>query len=159
MTPSINGPQTVWLSGPIMTFLNKIVFPAIWAILLAGIPVFTYTLTGRFSVGSDFRFIGLFVILSVLPLGWLTAHLQNVGYRGRELVIKNYWREEAIRFEDIEAVEPVWWYRGRLVRVRLRRETQFGNLVYYMPKWAPLKTMFSHPERELREIIGSPGLH
>ena len=53
-------------------------------------------------------------------------------------------------------MEPVWWYRGRVVRVRFRRDTQFGTLVYYMPKWGPMRAMFDAPEQELLDVIRTP---
>jgi hypothetical protein len=69
--------------------------------------------------------------------------------------VANYWREARIAFEDVEAVEPVWWYRGRMVRIRFRRETPFGDTVYYLPKWGPIRCLFAAPDEELREILAS----
>ena len=146
--------HTIWLSGAILTFLNKLVFPVAWLALLMGIPLWVYVTMERIHVAPGFEFIVWFVLISTLPLLWLTVHLQLVGYRGQELVVANYWREARIPFKDIEAVEPVWWYKGRLVRVRFARKTPFGSLVYYMPKWGPARALFSSPEEELRRIIG-----
>ena len=147
--------HTIWLSGPVLTFLNKLVLPVLWLAVLVGVPTWLYVTMGRISIRSDFQFIAWFFLIATLPLTWLTVHLQLVGYQGGELVVANYWREARIPFACVEAVEPVWWYRGRLVRIRFNRATPFGTLVYYAPKWGPLRTMLSSPEQELRRILGT----
>jgi hypothetical protein len=97
-------------------------------------------------------------LIVTVPDGWLSVHLQLVGYDGHELVVANSWRERRIPLEQIAAVERVWWYRGRLVRIRFNRPTVFGSTLYYIPKWSMFKTIFSHPEHELRRIVSSIGL-
>jgi hypothetical protein len=82
--------------------------------------------------------------------------VQKVGYVGRELVISNYFRTERIPFDSIEAIEPVWWNYRRMVRIRLRSNTSFGQVVYYIPKWAAFKCMWVAPEKELRERWRGP---
>ncbi len=147
--------QTCWLSGAILTFLNKVVLPVFWLAILAGVPAWVFVTTGRISIRSDFRFMTGFALLATVPLAWVSAHLQRVGYRGRELVIANYWRRARIPFDHVEAVERVWWYKGRLVRVSFNRPTPFGTTVYYLPKWGPVRAMCSAPEQELRSILAS----
>jgi len=129
--------------------------PAVWLSILIGTPLWVYLTMGHISIRPDFRFIVGFVVIATVPLTWLTVHLQRVGYCDRELVVANYWRNARIPFEHIEAVESVWWYKGRLVRVRFNCETPFGSFVYYMPKWRPLFALSSAPEEELRDIISS----
>ena len=145
---------TIWLSGAILTFLNKLVFPVAWLALIAGVPLWVYATLGRIQIAPGFQFIVWFALIATAPVLWLTLHLQLVGYSGRELVVANYWREARIPFKNIEAVEPVWWYKGRLVRVRFTGKTPFGSMVYYLPKWGPARAMFSSPEEELRRVIG-----
>jgi hypothetical protein len=145
--------ETQWLSGAFLTFLNKVVLPILWFAILLGVPLWVIATSGQLSVASGFRFIVAFVLIATVPLTWLTFHLQRVGYTDRNLVISNYLREARIVFEDVEAVEPVWWYRGRLVRIRFKRRTPFGSLVYYMPKWGPMRAMFSEPEKVLQRLI------
>src|SRR5579872_862323 len=125
--------RTVWLSGSIQTFLSKVVMPTVWLGILIGVPVWVYVTVGRIFIRPDFRFLVWFALIASVPLTWFTVHLQLVGYRGKELIVANYWQEARIPFADIEAVEPVWWYKGRLVRIRFKRQTAFGALVYYMP--------------------------
>jgi len=147
--------QIVWLSGSVLTFLNKVVFPVIWFAVLVGVPIWVYVTMGRLSIRSDFQFIVWFFLIATVPLTWITVHLQLVGYQGGELVVANYWRDARIPFQSVAAVERVWWYRGRLVRVRFHSSTPFGIVVYYVPKWGPLRGMFSSPEQELRRILAA----
>jgi hypothetical protein len=130
--------HTTWLSGAVLTFVNKLVLPVIWLVALAGVTIWVYLTMGRISIRSDFQFIV-----------WL------VGYNDRELVVANYWREARIPFESVEAVEPVWWYKGRLVRIVFNCRTPFGSVIYYMPKWGPFRAVFSAPEQELRKILAA----
>jgi hypothetical protein len=145
--------QPVWLSGAILTFLNKVVFPTLWLTVLAWVVIWAVVTDGKIAISRGFGFIVIFVLFSTVFLLWMTVHLQLVGYCGRELVIANYWREARIPFDQVAAVEPVWWYRGRLVRIRFHRPTPFGAFVYYLPKWGPLRAMFSKPEEELRRLL------
>ena len=157
LSPASSETPTVWLSGVIQTFMSKLVMPVIGLAAVIGVPLWVYLTMGRISIRSDFQFIVWFALIATALLSWLTAHLQLVGYRGRELVVANYWREARIPFEQIEAVEPVWWYKGRLVRIRFNRRTPFSSVVYYMPKWGPLRAMFSAPEEELRRVVWTTG--
>jgi hypothetical protein len=145
---------TIWLSGAILTFMNKLVFPVAWVALTVGVPLWIYATMGRIQISPRFEFIVWFALIATAPLLWLTMHLQLVGYSGRELVVANYWRKARIPFKSIDAVEPVWWYKGRLVRVRFAGKTPFGSMIYYMPKWGPARAAFSAPEEELRRVIG-----
>ncbi len=156
MADSLGAPAAepaVWLSGAVLTLLNKLILPALWLAVVVGLPASVLATAGRISVAPGFRFIVAFALGATVLLGWFTVHLQSVGYRGRELLVKNYWKQAAIPFEHVEAVEPVWWYRGRVVRVRFRQETPFGSVVYYMPKWGPMRAMFESPEKELQEVM------
>jgi hypothetical protein len=147
--------RPVWLSGAILTLLNKLIFPVAWLACLVGIPLWVLATVGRISIAGGFEFIVWFALIATVPLTWVTVHLQLVGYRGQELVVASYWREARIPFEHVEAVEKVWWYRGRLVRIRFNRRTPFGSIVYYMPKWGSFRAMFSSPEEELRRIVAT----
>ncbi len=145
--------QTVWLSGEIITLLNKLVFPVTWLALILGFPAIVLMKTGHISVASDFLFLLLAVLMGTALMLWFSMRLQRVGYAGRELIVSSYWRGARIPFDQIDAVEPVWWYRRRLVRVRLRSESPFGQTIYYLPKWGFIRCLWSSPDKELRDLI------
>jgi hypothetical protein len=155
MSPSPDA-ETVWLSGAILTPLNKLL-PVLWLTALAGVVVWVFATTGRIAIAPDFRFlVALTLVATGVLLGW-TVRLQRVGYRGRELIVSNYRRAAHIPFSEVEAVEPVWWYRGRMVRIRFRGQTPFGSTVYDLPKWGPIRCLYASPHEELRGIISNGG--
>lgn len=151
--PTGTSQSTVWLSGEVITLLNKLVLPGVWLVFLVGIVLWTLLKLGRISIASDFRFFVAVVLLGTAFMLWMSARLERVGYVGRELIVSNYRREIRIPFDHIEAVEPVWWYRRRMVRIRFRYDTAFGQVVYYMPKWGFLRCFGRAPEKELRDLI------
>lgn len=144
---------TTWLSGPILTFINKLLMPIAWFGFVIGVPAWVFITAGQLAIARDFYFIVGFAVVATALLSWFTAHLQLVGYQGRYLLVANYWKKAAIPFQQVEAVESVWWYRGRLVRIRFNQPTPFGSVVYYMPKWAMFRGMFSSPEKELQPVL------
>jgi hypothetical protein len=150
---AVSGERTVWLSGECTTFFNKLFFPVVWLALISSFLLGTLVRTGHISIATDFRFLVVAILIGTAFMLWFSVRLQRVGYAGKELVISNYWREARIPFNQVEAVEPVWWYRGRLVRIQLRSESPFGDVVYYLPKWGFIRCLWSSPDKELRQLI------
>jgi hypothetical protein len=148
----------VWLSGALLTLLNKLLFPCVWLGCLGGILLAAFVRTGRISIASDFRFFAALLLAATVFMLWTSARLQRVGYSRGHLVVANYWREARIPFHQVEAVEPVWWYRNRMVRIRFNQRTAFGSTVYYLPKWGPLRAMFDSPDKQLKEILSAKDL-
>ena len=146
----------VWLSGAVVTFLNKLLFPALWLGGLAGLVLAALLRNGHVSIAPGFRFFALLVIAATVFMLWVSARIQRVGYAGTDLLVANYMREVRIPFTGVEAVESVWWYRNRMVRIRFRYQTPVGTMVYYLPKWGGLRAMFSSPDEELRSILSRP---
>jgi hypothetical protein len=153
VAPSEDRP--VWLSGAILTLLNKLVFPVLWLGGGSGFLFWVYLRNGRIAIEPGFRLIVGFALLATVFLVWFAARLYRVGYAGSDLVVSDYFREARIPFDQIEAVEPVWWYRRRMVRIIFRQETLFGDTIYYLPKWGPLRGLFTAPEEELRDLISA----
>ena len=154
--PSNDADPPVWLSGAVVTFLNKLLFPALWLGGLAGLVLAALLSNGHISVAPGFHFFALLVVASTVFMLWISARIQRVGYAGTDLVVANYWREARVPFKEVEAVESVWWYRNRMVRVRFSPATPFGTTIYYLPKWGGLRAMFSSPDEELRTILSRP---
>jgi hypothetical protein len=144
--------SVVWLSGEFVTAVNK-VGPVLW---VAGAAAAYWDLllkTGYVFLGRALSpFLVVFLAATIFMV-WLCLRVQRVGYAGRELVVSNYLRTERIPFDSIDAVEPVWWNYRRMVRIRLQSKTSFGQVVYYIPKWAAFKCMWVAPEKELRELL------
>jgi hypothetical protein len=144
---------TVWLSGRIQTFLNKVVFPIILLVVAAGLPLWVIATTGRLSIAREFYFVVAFALVASVLSVRLAGRIYTVGYAGRDLVLSDNGRETRIPFEQIESINRVWWYRGEMIRIVFRSGTPFGGSVYYLPKWGPLRWFSASPVRELRNII------
>jgi hypothetical protein len=143
-----------WLSGEVVTFFNKI-GPVIWLAATAGALSAVVLKTGRLFIAPAFRPLGVFFLLATVFIFWLSVRLHRVGHSGRDLIVSNYLRQVRIPFDQVEAVEPVWWYYRRMVRIRLRSSTSFGQVVYYIPKWAAFKCLWVAPDKELRELLAT----
>jgi hypothetical protein len=99
--------QPVWLSGAILTLLNKIGFPVLWLTVIAFVSIRAFVIFGRLSIANGFGFIVGFILVSTVFMIWMSLQLHLVGYVGRELVVDNYYREARIPFEQVAAVESV----------------------------------------------------
>jgi len=148
-------PQPVtWLSGEIVTFFNKI-GAVLWLAAVAGAFSGILLKTGHLFIAPAFRPLIAFVLLATAFTFWLSGRIQRVGYTRRDLIVSNYLRRERIPLDQVEAVEPVWWYYRHMVRIRLRSHTSFGQVVYYIPKWAAFKGLWVAPERELQDLLAT----
>lgn len=146
----------IWLSGGIVTVINK-VGPVLWLAAVVGALSGIFLKTGHFLIAPGFRPVIAFVFLATGYMFWLSARIQRVGYTGRDLIVSNYLRQERIPFDQVEAVEPVWWYYRRMVRIRMRTHSSFGYVVYYIPKWAAIRCFWIAPEKELRNLLDDAG--
>jgi hypothetical protein len=148
-------PQPViWLSGEIVTFFNK-TGAVLWLAAVVGVFLRILLKTGHIFIAPAFRPLIAFVLLATAFTFWLSGHIQRVGYIERDLIVSNYLRQERIPFDQVEAAESVWWYFRRMVRIRLRSRTSFGQVVYYIPKWAAFKCLWVAPERELQDLLAA----
>ena len=150
--------RPVWLSGELLTLLNKLVFPTVCLAVLAGLVLAVVVSTNQIWVGGGFGLVVVVVLLVTGLMMWMSFYLERVGYTGGELIVANYWREARVPFEEIEAVEPIWWYRPRMVRIRFSKQTPFGTVVYYLPKWTFANSSATTPEQELRDLLMQAGV-
>jgi hypothetical protein len=129
--------------------------PVIGLLIVVGVLLWVYITRGRISVPPEFEFIGGVALIATPLLTWLIVHLQRVDYCGRELVVRNYWRDARIPLENIAAVEPVWGTRAAWFGFASIAKYPFGSVVYYIPKRGPVRAMVSAPEEELRRVIST----
>jgi hypothetical protein len=149
---SIEAREVTWLSGEIVTFINKI-GSVIWLAVVAGSFLEIFLKNGRVFIAPGFGLLIAFVLLATVFIGWLSIRIQRVGYVKGHLIVSNYLRQEQIPFDQVETAEPVWWYYRRMVCIRLRSDTTFGRVLYYIPKWAAIKCFWVAPEKELQEVL------
>lgn len=151
--PHPNSAHIQWLSGAIVTPLNMFVFPWLWYGTLLAVVAFLWV---RFRHFPDLRSLGIFGIMLLAMtvfVAWVSSRTKRVGICDGRLVISNYRRTVFLDYREVEAVENVWWYWRRLVRLRFRAPTEFGEVVYYIPKWSGFMWLVTDPTQELRERI------
>ena len=85
MSPSADPP--VWLSGAILTFLNKMVFPIVWCPALLGILTAMVDRSGHLVAVRGWGSTYLFILTPTVGLLWLSSRFERVGYQGRELPV------------------------------------------------------------------------
>lgn len=142
-----------WLSGEIVTPLNMYVLPWLWYGALAAGLIY---LTVRFGHFPDLRKLGVFGLLLLgvtIFIAWVSGRTKRVGVCDGQLVVSNYRKTLLIPYAQVAAVENVWWYWRRLVRIRFRGPTEFGSLIYYIPRFAGVMFYFADPTADLRERI------
>ena len=147
------GDDVRWLSGAIVTPLNMYVFPYLWySVLLGAVAYYTFK-TGHLPDLGKLGFYAVWLLGVTVFVIWMSSRTKRVGIAGGQLVVSNYFREVQIPFRQVAAVEGVWWYWRRLVRIRFGPPSEFGETIYYIPKWAPLRALYSNPADELRRIV------
>ena len=136
-----------------MTPLNMFVFPYLWYAFLLAAVVFITLKSGHLPDIGKFGFYAVWLLAVTVFVFWQSSRTKRVGVAGGELVVSSYFREERIPFKQVEAVESVWWYWRRLVRIRFSPPSGFGETIYYIPKWAALVALYSNPANQLRLIM------
>lgn len=84
--PSNDADATVWLSGAVATFLNRLLFPALWLGGLAGLLLATLIRNGHILIAPGFRLFALLVVAATVFMLWVSARIERVGYAGTDLV-------------------------------------------------------------------------
>jgi hypothetical protein len=141
------------------TLLAKYGVPASLALVLVMGPVMRLMLTGG-SLPEQPEFPAVFPKLvgglSVLIWSYalyLSYRIKEVILDGDHLIVSGWRRRLQIPLQQVESVEQVWW-RPRSAELLLRRETEFGNRILFLPMqpamlpWIPSPTV-----QELRELI------
>jgi hypothetical protein len=144
---------SIWLCGEISTFIHKVVSPGIWFSVMAYAGYAVVTGKVSQSLGTNLMF-GIPILGTAIYIGWVTAHLQRVGHRGRMLLVANYWRRTEIPFEQIKSIRTGIFTSTRMVRIGFNQPTPFGSFVYYMPKWRLIQAIDgSVDQRDLQKLV------
>lgn len=149
--------STVWLSGEVATLANKLIIPTVWVAILAGVLLSVFVNISQLAMTRQFSVFALLGITFTGFMIWMSTRIQRVGYADGELIIASYLRDVRVPFRQVEAIEPVWWLRTRMVRIRFSEPNRFGRVVYYMPKWT-LGVSVTTPEQELRDVLMQAGV-
>lgn len=130
------------------TFLMKVIFPTIW-ISIFGMGTALLWFGGLHGKGGQLPppemkwvFLAVWLIGSTVILR-LCGTLKKVSLGDGVIVVSNYRKEIRIPAGEILDVTENPWINIRPVTIRLRRTTEFGDTVVFMPK-----TQLGWPWRE-----------
>jgi hypothetical protein len=135
-----------------LTFVAKVVMPGLWILVW-----FVMTLTAL--VGVDGR-TGppppLFFVMGIggtAILYFTVMRYMKVSVGESFLYVSNYLKEIKIPLSDIGDVTEIVWLRGHPVTIHLKRRSEFGSKITFMPHSQGLKFLSPHPVvGELKEL-------
>ena len=143
------------------TFLAKFIIPAVAFIAAAALfvtPFFVMPLLGEepFAWGP-----ALIALCCVGVTAWwcytVYIPLKVVGVEGANLWVSNYVKEIAVPLSEVRQVEEVEQFKQKLIVVSLKRPTEFGREIKFLPR-AQLRVLKEHSVvGELRGLMESRG--
>ena len=137
----------------LQTFLNKIVFPAIW------IPVWGFAALAMFFgrvEGPEPPLKWIFLVAWIVGCAviyWTCIRLKEVSVDDNFLYVSNYLKEIAIPLSEIRDVTENKWINLHPVTIHLKSPTEFGDKIVFMPTVRYFAFFSSHPVvNELKEL-------
>jgi hypothetical protein len=140
------------------TMFYKLVLPTIWIGVFSAVTTALFFGVGRDQNGTPPPVAMRYIFLAITLTGaaffyWTCMRLKTVWLEGGRLWVSNALRSEPVPLGDVETVREWWWQSPRLIAVRFRRTTGFGNSILFMP---PLRVVIwgTHPTaEELRAVV------
>lgn len=132
------------------TFIMKLVFPALW-ISVFGFGTaslwldFMHDKNGT-SPPSEMKFMFLIMWLAGTAfILWSCARLKRVRLDDKHIHVSNYRREISIPLSLIAGVTEIRWINIHPVTIHLRKDTEFGRSITFMPTIRFFALWSSHP--------------
>lgn len=141
------------------TLLLKAVLPPVWILgfgaAVLGIWSGRVRLEGPTESLSLMRWLFLFMwAFGAGFIYWAGARLKRVQLDGATLLVSNYRDTIRIPLRDIAEITENRWLSLHPVTLHLRRPSEFGQEIVFMPRVRPFGLWFSHPVvGELRDLI------
>jgi hypothetical protein len=131
-----------------MTFFNKIVVPILYIVGVAG-GTLAISLNRR-NMPPDAPGFSPLLFIVFLGLGgvaiyWTTTRLKYVRMDDRFLYISNGLREIEVPLRDVTEVRYSRWTRPHLVTVEFAHETEFGEIIVFIPSIRMFAFWSVHP--------------
>lgn len=147
MTRTISSSQTFWV---------KFFFPVLWIGVLVTVTLLLFLRPEPSGPEeqSGVKWVFLVCTVSVIFLIYrVVIRLKRVRMSNQALYVSNYRREIRIPLEEVEEVAEIRWMSPHPVAIKLRRETDFGREVLFMPKERRFSFLSPHPV--VGEILGA----
>jgi len=143
------------------TFFYKFVFPAFWIGMVVFVTLLTFLVPGSFEGDGAVRDVRWMVLgAAVVGTGliyWACMRVKRVFLDENEFVISNYRRTIRVPLRDVERVSSSALLNPELIWLHLRRPTEFGNRIVFMPKQRFFRGFTRHPlAQRLSDLLVSP---
>ena len=136
----------------------KIVLPAFWIPCFSFAPISIFILSDEGPQSPD-AWIFLFVwIAGSAFLLWDSVRLKVVNVDENFLYVSNYLKEIAIPLSEIYDVTENVWLNTHPVTIHLKKPSEFGGRIVFMPK-TRFSFFSSHPVvKELKQLARSKAI-
>ena len=144
-----------------LTFLYKFVLPATWIGMFAVVTLLMFIAPDSFEGDGDVRemrwtFLAATAVGSAL-IYWACIRIKRVHLAGRQFVVSNYRKTIRIPFRDVERASSSRFMNPQLIWLHLRRPSDFGSRIAFMPRQSFFRRHGRHPLVErLNELLASP---
>ena len=142
------------------TALAKFVIPA--AIFAAAAALLTIFFAVPLLSDEPFTTGGALISLVVagVLIRWGSAYvsLKAVSLDGRRLLVSNYRKQIAVPLSEVRRVAEVEQFKQKLVVLSLKRPTEFGREIKFLPRAQPRLWKEHSVVGELKELIESRGI-
>lgn len=141
------------------TVLVKLIFPPAWFLGFGAGALALWSASARLQGGADPLMPSKWLFLIAWVAGsafiyWGCVRLKRVQLDGSTLLISNYRTTIVVPLRDVESVTENRWINTHPVTLHLRRPTDFGSDIMFMPTVRLFGFWSSHPVvGELRELI------
>jgi hypothetical protein len=142
------------------TALAKFAIPAtIYAAAAALLIIFfAVPLLSEEPFSSGGALISLVVAGVLIRWGSAYVPLKAVSLDGRHLLVSNYRKEIAVPLSEVEQVAEVKQFEQKLVVLSLKRPTEFGREIKFLPRAQPRLWKEHSVVGELRGLMESRGI-
>lgn len=141
----------------LQTVLMKIVFPALWIPMWAvgTLTLFLGGLQGGDTAALKWVFLCGWVAGSAF-IYWGCIRLKDVSVDDNYLYVSNFLKEISIPLSEIYDVTENVWLNTHPVTIHLKRPSEFGDKIIFMPTVRYFSFYGSHPVvAELKELARS----
>ena len=141
-----------------LTILTKIILPGFWMLMMGIITLTLFFGVERSGQPSKFMFVGLWLTGAAF-FYFTVMKFQKVSVDADFLYVSNFIKEIKIPLSEIYDVTEIVWLRGHPVTIHLKKPSEFGLKITFMPKSQGFKFFKPHPVvPELKEMAKAKSL-
>ncbi len=137
------------------TFLLKTVFPIIWITVWVVTTVMAFLLAPLDPSTDNLQWGALTAaLITSAVIVWLALTIKVVQMDNSHFHVSNYLRKVKIPFSEVELVTETFLFGPKLVTLVVKRPTEFGRKIRFLPEAILFDAFRSHPiAKELRSHL------